>query len=507
MLTRDLSLRFRSLVRIKQRLGYYLALAQSELESAAVPLLALSTLVLAAAAGLLAAMLPLLPESRVKLLAGLPILFLAFKRPHCVLLLLLILSSTFVEARNLPYLFGFSALEWCVILLLGLVVTRALSDRGKDAFVRTPLDWPVFLFFLAGTISLISAVYTLGTVEEFRNRIWRTLLLYLVFFAVTNLVRTRRQLMTLVGGMFVVASVVAAFMVLQQAVGPGVNIIPGQYRAYAATALGQELKGVARVSPPGALIVFVMLLPAFVLHVTPEYLKGHKWLSYIPVVLLPPAIAFTFDRNMWLGAISGSIAFILISRLKSRRFVSLVLVLAVGASLLVSLLNVYFPRIDTVVEGLSARFNSLFAGDELVYDASTQWRLRENELAVAKIKEYPVLGIGPSGEYRPSWSNTDKLTGYVHNAYLFLLVDVGIVGFLPLLWLSVAYLARGICGWHTLRDPVLRGLVLGFVLSFVALLVSNLAAPRFLEMNGALLVGVILGISEVAIRLEQPSSQ
>jgi O-antigen ligase len=504
-----LPLRFKSLFSTERPLSYHLQLARARSKALAIPALAIGTLALAAASGLLATVLPLLPERRVKMLAGLPVLFVAFSSPHLVVLFMLIMSSTVFDSSRLPNVFRLTVVELCLLLLLGLIVARVLSDRREDTFVRTPLDWPVFLFFLIGTISFFNAKYNLGAYNyAFSIPVWRVLFDYMVFFAVTNFVRTRRQLLTLVGGMFVSATVVAALIIAQQVAGPAASVIPGIKAAWAATTLGQEFGGVARVSTSGSAIVYVMLLPAFILHITPEYLKTRKWLSFITIVLLLMAIAFTFDRNMWIGATLAGIVFVLVARLESKNFVLLLLVLAVAASLLVPLAGAYFPRIDNIAEALSFRAASLFAGDELMYDSSTQWRLKENELAIPRIKEYPVLGTGPGSEWRePMRQGGDPLTHYIHNAYLYLLLDVGIMGFLPFLWFSIVYLVRGFSSWYMIQDPVLKGLAFGFSLSYIAVLSSSMTSPRLLEPNYAPLIGVMLGITEVAIRLRRQSSQ
>jgi putative inorganic carbon (HCO3(-)) transporter len=374
--------------------------------------------------------------------------------------------------------------------------------------VRTPLDWPIFLFFVVSVVSFLNARYILRTYSyQWSIPVWRIMFDYMVFFAVTNLVRTRRQLMTVVAGMFVMATLVAAFMIAQQAVGTSVSIIPGVKGVGAATVLSQEFGDVARVSLQGSAIVFVMLVPALILYVTPEYSKRHRWLSLIPVVLLPLAIAFTFDRNMWIGATLAMVVFILIARFEGRKLVFLIVAWIVIASLLVPLLSTYHPRVDSIMNALSLRAASLFAGDELVYDSSTQWRLRENSLAIPKIQERPILGLGPGSEWRkPMREGRDALTHYIHNAYLYLLLDLGIAGFLPFLCFSILALVRGFSSWYTLREPVLRGLVLGFTLSFIAILSSGMTSPRLLEASYAPLIGVMLGINEVAIRLDRRSS-
>jgi hypothetical protein len=502
-----LPLRFKSVFNTERPLSYHLQLARARSKTLAIPALTLGTLVLGAAAGLLAAMLPLLPERRVKLLAGLPVLLLAFHSPHLLILLILAAGSTIIDPKALPNVFRLTIIELCLLLLLGLILTRALSDRDKYAWVGTPLDWPILLFVAASVVSLVNAKYILGTYDTQSFAVWRVFLDYMAFFAVTNLVRTRRQLMTLVGGMLAMATLSAAFMVAQQAVGPSRNILPGSMSVWTANVFTQQFSGVARIHIPGSAMVYVMLMPALILYVTPGYLEGHKWLSFVPVILLPLAVAFTFSRNLWIGVTLAILTFVAVARIESKKLVSLLAVLVVLVALLGPLASSYYPRVDAIAEALFFRANSLFARDELAYDSSTQWRLNENEQAVPKIMEYPVFGLGPGADYRKPFGSTDWLTHYIHNGYLYLLLDVGIIGFLPFLWFSIVYLVRAFSHWHTLQDPVLKALVLSFAVSYIAILSSTTAAPHLLESNFVLLLAVLLGISEVAIRLEGRSSR
>ena len=435
--------------------------------------------------------------------AGVAFFLLSLLGVEVVILAALVMAATLFNVNDLPHLFGFSTVELSVFFLLGLVIVNCLSS--KESFVRTPLDWPIFLFVGAAIVSFVHAKYNLGTVSMFRNSVMRTMLVYLLFFAVTNLIKTRRQLMRLVRGMFIVATITAGFMVAQQAVGSTVSILPGQEQVYGATALGQELVGTVRLSSVGAVTICMMLFPALLLQVVPGHMWGRKWLSGIMLLLFPAAIAFTFDRNLWIGVAIASVILALIVRAEGSRVVLLVSVFLIGAILLGSLLNAYVPRIGTMFEALSIRFMSLFAGDELVYDDSTQFRLLENEYAMATIREYPLLGIGPGAVYRPQIRALgDPPRSYVHNAYLWLLVDFGTVGFLPFLVFSIIFLVRGISAWYKLDDPILRGLAVGFSMGYVILLVSSVAAPRLMGTYGAVLVGIGLGVNEVIIRLGQP---
>lgn len=501
---RDLQLAF-SPPKIKKFLFNRLKTLWMMRQSLAAPVLAITALILGIIFGFLATELSL--AMALVALGGLVVVYAAFYRPEWIILLMLVVYATIIDDRSIPRIAKrFTAVEVCLLLLLGLIIIRAFSksNRAEGGFVHTPLDWPVFLFFAVSTVSFLNAKYNLGTNTIIASLSWRNLSLYMIFFAVTNFIRTRRQLMILIGSMFVMAAVVAGLMIVQQFLGPGVSIIPSKEEVGTATALGQELYDVARVTAPGAAIVYVMLLPAFVLYITPECLPARKWLLLIVIVLFPVAIAFTFTRSMWSGAVLSCVLFILIAR-GNKNFVLLLLALVIAASLLVPLINAYFPRTETIVEALSLRVGSLFAGDKLIEDKSTQWRLRENEQVIPTIKKYPIWGVGPGGEYRAPWDKGDAYTHYIHNGYLYLLVDLGIVGFLPFLWFSIVFLVRGLLAWYRLQDPVLKSIIIGFTLSYVAVLSSSGTSPRFFEQNYILLIGVMLGINEVVIRLGRQS--
>jgi O-antigen ligase len=502
---RNLSLELRRFIKTENLSARHLfEIVWMSRQSWAKPVLIVSALVLGIVFGQLATK----PSAETVLmgLTGLIVLWVVFTRPEFLILLILIMSSSIVNHKSLPGIARLTPVELGIMFMLGIIVLRKLSKWREEKFVQTPLDLPIFLFFLACSLSFLNTKYFLGNTNNDSFTMWRQWFDYMIFFAVTNFVRTRQQLLTLVGGMLLIAIIVAGFMVAQQAVGTSVSIIPGLDEVRTATVLGESLQGVARVSIPGGSIVYVMLLPAFILHSTSDFLQKRRWLLFIAITLSLLAIAFTFSRNMWVGAAWGGLIFVAISRFKSQRLILLILALLIGAIGFVSLFNDYFPRIDVVVGGLTARFSSLFAGDELVDDGSTQWRLRENEDAIPVIKENPILGLGPGIEYRAPWNAWDRHMSYIHNGYLFLLINVGLVGLIPLLWFSIAHVVQGLSSWYKLYDPVLKAIVIGFALSYVALLSSSVTSPRWVEPNFIPLIGVVLGINQVALRLDKQSS-
>ncbi len=480
----------------------YLDATRATLRALALPGLVLALLILGSVAGVAAAEVS--PFVIIGVLAALVIFVIAFSKPELIILLVLVASSTVISLKQIPSIsigFRFTLIEICIVFLLMLAVTRAMLEN----FVQTPLDVPILLFFGASTLSFFNAIYNLGTDKGWLIPYWRVLFAYLMFFAVTNLVRTRQQFLTLTVGVLVLASIVAVLMIIQAGAGPSINILPN---VGTATVLGQEYADVFRVMPPGMPLVIMLFLPALtLLALSPEYLLAPpKWALAIMVPLLLAATAFTFSRTWWVGVATALGILVVMSPPAMRRHVFKTIIgFVLIASLALAVLSIVIPQTSYIIEILGLRAGSFLTGEQIANDSGTQWRLRENTSAILKIQEHPLLGVGPGGRLRYEWWNGDELTRYMHNAYLFILADLGVVGFLPFLWFSVLFLGRGFFFGRKLSDPFLKSWVLAITLSYVALLIASVAGPEFMTQHTTPVIGTLMGISEVAIRLSKPT--
>ncbi|MCP4536929.1 MAG: O-antigen ligase family protein [Chloroflexi bacterium] len=482
-------------------MSYYLEMAWATLRSAPQPVLAVVVVVLGISAGFLATKLSL--STMMLVLGGLAVLFFSFSRPEFVILLTLVASSSIFALNQIPTInvgFAFSSIELCLIFLLGLVVIQALGNK-ENPFVTTPLNLPIALFFGASFISLLNAVLSLGADIDQLEYQWRILFNYLAFFTVTNLIRTRDQLMTLVVGMFVIATVVGILMIAQQAVGTSVTILPG--RVETAGVGDTDFSGVTRILPPGQSMIQVMFMPAFILFVFHNHLGRARGLVFGAVLALSAALAFTFNRSTWAG-MAASIAVVFWFSNKNQRknlFLFLCIIMVFGA-IAIPLLGMYFPQLNDIFGALYIRAMSLFTGDEVKYSSSWQWRVMENEYALKVIKQHPLLGIGPGNNYRPRVRlGGDSNTGYMHNAYFFILMDLGLVGFIPFVWFSVLFMVRAYRLWSTIRDKTFMSVALGFCLSYITVLIASTASPMFMDWFWTPVLGVMLGVNEVIYRL------
>jgi O-antigen ligase len=92
------------------------------------------------------------------------------------------------------------------------------------------------------------------------------------------------------------------------------------------------------------------------------------------------------------------------------------------------------------------------------------------------------------------------LRWYIHNAYLWVLVDLGTLGFVPFLWFYAAAIWRGLARWRTVRDAGLRALALGITLGILGQAITNLVAPNFFQSWALSVFPILLGVREVILR-------
>ncbi len=152
------------------------------------------------------------------------------------------------------------------------------------------------------------------------------------------------------------------------------------------------------------------------------------------------AIFLTFERNLWVSMI-GMLALLglLVSWPERFRILKWVPIGVFAAVLLFGLSG------GSAVKYLVAGGDRLFRGTEaaaLGRDSSIEWRIMETKYVIESILRNPLLGIGLANFYRPMIEDeTDRVPGrptfgmlwYVHNAYLWVWVDMGFFRLIPFL--------------------------------------------------------------------------
>lgn len=452
--------------------------------------------------------LALLVFSPLLVLAGLAGVFLIFailKRPEIALLGILVATSSIIFENRLPLIpIGVGSLHVPDILLLGslgLIVVRALVEPGFK-LIRTPLDWPLLIFYGAIVLTAAAAILRSSVDAQPTIRAIRIVTYYLIFFAVTNLVREKRQLYFLLNGFFVLATIVAGAMIAQFLVGNVVNLLPGRVETLATQGTGYA--GITRILPPGQSLVLV----AFIVTTTILVIDRFRLISLLNLAqcgLLGGALVLTFSRAFWVATVLALFLLTCLTTEQDRkRLVSLSMIVLFLATLILAP-AFYGPdsALSRLAEAAYARFSTLTTNDTLA-EGSLQFRYVENRHAFRQIVAHPLLGIGLGARYRPWDTRLDgeEFDGraYIHNGHLWILMESGLFGYLGLAWLSSVFLFRGFKFWHIMANAQMRGATLGFTLTYLGVLFAAIVSPIFMQWFWTPVIGLMMGLNEAAFR-------
>jgi O-antigen ligase len=391
-----------------------------------------------------------------------------------------------------------------LLTLLSLIVLRALAERNFQ-LVRTPLDIPLLAFVGIAFFSTFVAIQSSSlTIQDSLGEM-RSIANYLIFFAVTNLIRKDRQVKTLLIGLFVLASLVAIAMIIQYILGPSTQLIPGRVEVLSTE--GTSSADVTRIIPPGYSLVFVAFLFLSVIHAYQDFKLHRLWLL-LPWLLTGLAVLLTFKRHFWVSVIAVFLLLLWFSkRDEVKRMAAWGFSIAVISLLGIALLVFAFgePAVDLLNSSV-VRLASL-TRSETYQDpnSSLRWRDFEYQYAYPQILSHPLLGLGLGAQYRPLVPHRDHEgfdgRGFIHNAHVWIMVKTGLLGYVAMLCLIAIFLYRGFRYWNTLSTQPARATVLGCTLVFLGMFIGTIVEPMLIEWRWTALLALIMGINETVLRL------
>lgn len=381
-------------------------------------------------------------------------------------------------------------------IMLGLVLLESLK-KGRLTVRKSRLDLLIAAFAILMVISTLNSVHLRTSLF---GRIWRyegllTWLCYFaVFFAVIYSVRTRKQQVPLLYAVTFSASMISAYAIFQHFRIDLISWAPDQDLTRSISTLGGP-------TYLGAYLALVLPL-ALALSVARDCPKNLRIMGCISVVLMTPALLFTFARSAWL-AFLVSLLFLLAINLTfilRKKYLALVLV----GLLLVSFLVLSSGKLSPYVQRAKSSFN-------LTRGSSGGIRLLAWRQAIQMIKDKPLLGWGPEtfGLIFPryitvEWEQTvrrDFPTDKAHNDLLQVASTTGLASLLPYVLIFAFFF------WDSLRSikhisdtfqkNLLRGLCAG-VLGYLVQLQFNFSVVDITPIFWVF-VGMATSISSVAL--------
>lgn len=176
--------------------------------------------------------------------------------------------------------------------------------------------------------------------------------------------------------------------------------------------------------------------------------------------------------------------------------------------LVIILLGVYFVFLIAVLLNIDMIKAIVLNYFLKISTKEARWAARE--MAQNMFIDHPIFGLGPGNwewyskqGYVQEITRAENIRPSYNCLYWEILVDLGIVGFIPFIWFFInlfRQLSRAI--WKA-RDIFLKGVLVAFSIGFITLLMEYYVAFNFYRIH----VWVFLGIAMAAIRLAKEESQ
>ncbi len=373
-----------------------------------------------------------------------------------------------------------------LLWVLELIITRKQTQRAPS--LRS--GWPIMFYLAAVAASGLFAPNPLFTLYELAILVQT----FLLFIYLAGTLRTRNDILFIVCVMFLALNYENVIAILQRF---------GMARQLA----GDQTSGVGafRVSGTfaspntGGAYIGMWIPPMIALLFMPVH-RFIRWGAMFTLALSLVAIVFMQSRGSW-GALAISL-FVFFGTIWFRGFVS-------TSRMVVVLMAVAFMGIlfsETIVD----RFTEDDRG-------SAEGRAPLNQLALNIAEDYPIFGVGTNNfayvmddyvgpEISGAWIST------VHNKYLLLLSETGIIGLVTFLLYLIVTIYRGWRSWQK-RDVFYSIFALAMTTSIMGHL-FHLSVDKFnwrtsvqmLWVNAAIITAIYYTLKETRQRLHDGQS-
>ena len=335
--------------------------------------------------------------------------------------------------------------------------------RAGRPLPRSPLVAPFGVFLAACAASVLASSEPLVSLRE----LGRLVVVALMLVLLDALLRRGVSPALVVGAVFV-SSLVPLGVALGEAIG-------GE---------GRRIAGFARVdgtfSHPNPFAIYLALLLVAGVALLPHLAPRLRPPLTALLVVVAGCLVVTYTRGAWIAAVLG---LVVVGVLQSKR---LLIGMAVAAVVLVA-----------AVPSVGARFGDLdrerresgAAGNSLV------WRLEHWGEAIDDVTANPVSGIGLKMVQERSEGEKN-----VHNDFIRVAVETGIVGLAAFVWLLVRLTGVANRALQRTRDGdgVARGVAVAFAGGLVVLLVSSASANVITQV---VLLWYFVALAAVATRV------
>jgi O-Antigen ligase len=208
------------------------------------------------------------------------------------------------------------------------------------------------------------------------------------------------------------------------------------------------------------------------------------WWVLAVAPLATAELLLSYRRSFWIAAVIGLAVVLVLGSRRARMFVALGLA-AIGVALYVAISGA--GNTTTSSSPIVQRAISL-SPTRLAANAEDRYRLDERRNVLAEIRRHPVVGLGIGDPWRARYPLSLEHEGgreYTHIVVLWYWLNLGLVGVLAYVALSLTVLYTAWKVWRGALDPLHRAIGLALLGSFIGLMFAETTGsftgvdPRF----------------------------
>ncbi|NOY70499.1 MAG: hypothetical protein GXP53_13620 [Deltaproteobacteria bacterium] len=336
-----------------------------------------------------------------------------------------------------------------------LLLVIALSWFARNAifkdiglFFKTPINRPIFFYIIANIVATgLGAMAGRVDLEVGFFYVLKYIEYFIVFFMVANHMKDTDQAKRFVFFLFLTCFIVSIMGMLQ---------IPSGQRVSA------PFEG--KVGEPntfGGYLVFMLAIAAGLFYHIRDT-KTRNLLLLLMAAIIPPFL-FTGSRSSFLAFIPMAVALGVMMKNRVIIFGLMAAILIISPLILPQAVK---ERILYTVAQPEESGQIEVGGLRL--DTSTSARLKSWEDALTRFPEHPVFGFGVTGFH------------FIDAQFPRVLVETGLIGFASFLILLFSIFAMAVENYRRAISPFARGLTMGYIAGFIALVVHCIGANTFI---------------------------
>ncbi|HNV24235.1 MAG TPA: O-antigen ligase family protein, partial [Candidatus Omnitrophota bacterium] len=388
-------------------------------------------------------------------------------------------------------------LEICVVLATLLwLAKRAILVKAKEIlwnqFLNPPssvLNKPIGFFLLA---CLLSVFLSVSPKISWMGFFFKTLEWFVIYFLILDVFKSTKHLWIALG-LFVFTSFITSIDSIIQFHITGKDLLLGReipvsfYRATAAFKHANLLGAYLTIFIPFCFLLFFISTKL-----------RFKLLRSLIFIFSVWALIIAYSRGAWLAVI---FSFCVIP------FLFLWLKFFIKKSFVVLIAFVVIIPVLVKVSFFLERYKAPTTG---VSDNSVPWRLERSKEALEMFKERPVFGYGLNTfmrsyeKYQDVYKTaaTRVFPTYVHNCYLQILIETGVLGFGTFLWILyvfINYVLNQIKIQYK-KNIFFSALSMGLLLGIFAFLAHSFVDTHFYSVQISNYLWVHIGLLMVLVR-------